>query len=216
MKTFPNRYEMMKHLVKPGATICEIGVFTGEFAEKLMTLQPRTLVLIDPFQGTVGSGDADGNNMKEAFLPAEYVKLSLKAAQHPNMILLRGFSHELLPLIKPETFDAIYIDGDHSYAGVKRDLGIAWTLVKEGGWICGHDYETNFEKTNNRYDFGVKRAVDEFCRSKGLEIRAKGMDGQVSFAIRKTSNFLPYIEATPDRQEYKLTWKPSTSESNEK
>lgn len=216
MKLFPTRFEMMRALARPGSSVCEIGVFTAEFANQLLSLQPKRLFLVDPFVGVVSSGDADGNNVKEFYLPAVYINLAQQVAKLPHVTLLRGFSHELLPLFPEKCFDVVYIDGDHSYTGVKRDLRIAWNLVKDGGFICGHDYETNLEKTKNVYDFGVKKAVDEFCKERDLYICAKGMDGQVSFAIQKAASYLPYIEVTPDRQEYKLTWKPSTIESNEK
>ena len=188
MRIYPTRLEMMKDLLRPGSVICEIGVFTGQFAAQLLSLQPSKLFLIDPFQGMVPSGDADGNNVRTVFLPNVYLQLAEKVSKIDNCILLRGFSHELLPLLPQNCLDAIYIDGDHSYEGVKRDLQIAWHLVRTGGYICGHDYEPNLTKTSNQYDFGVKRAVDEFCQEKGLTIFAKGRDGQVSFAIEKIIN----------------------------
>lgn len=187
---------MMRSILPAGSRICEIGVWKGEFANQLLTLNPRQLILIDPFQGVVSSGNADGNNVEDAYLPSVYISLVERTLQLPNVLLLRGFSQEFLPLFRAATLDAVYIDGDHSYEGVKRDLALAWTAVKEGGYICGHDYETNKAKTNNVYDFGVKRAVDEFCAEKKIEICAKGMDGQVSFAIQKRqANLLDkYIE----------------------
>ena len=188
MIEYPNRFEMMRALVKPGSTVCEIGVFTGQFANQLLALHLKRLVLIDPFQGQVSSGDADGNNVQEAFLPAVYVQFAQQVGRKPELVLLRGFSHELLPLFPAASFDAIYIDGDHSYDGVKTDLVIANHLVKPGGFICGHDYEMNPAKTKNKYNFGVKQAVDEFCAKHGYRIHAKALDGQVSFAIKKESD----------------------------
>ena len=196
MKLYSTRNEMVQDLVPAGSAICEIGVFKGEFLQHLLSLKPALLVGIDPFAGILPSGDADGNNVQQAHLPTVYINLSNAARRVPNLLLIRGTSQEFLPLFAPDSFDAVYIDGDHSYQGVKRDLSLAWRVVKEGGYICGHDYETNPEKTKNHYDFGVKRAVDEFCKSKGLEICAKGMDGQVSFAIKKDSRqqFEYYID----------------------
>jgi len=81
-------------------------------------------------------------------------------------------------------FDVIYIDGDHSYQGVKRDLQLALKKVRPGGFICGHDYEMNMVRAKSCYDFGVKRAVDEFCKAEGFSICAKAIDGCVSFAIQ--------------------------------
>lgn len=196
---------MIKDLAKPGSSICEIGVFTGDFANQLLTLNPKRLMLVDPFAGQMSSGDADGNNVKEVYLPLVYLQLVQQVSRFPNLVLLRGYSQELLPLLPAGSFDVVYIDGDHSYTGVARDLQIAWHLVREGGYICGHDYEMNPAKTKNKYDFGVKKAVDEFCTQKKVVINAKGMDGQVSFAIKKEhlSRLELYID-TSDPKFYKI------------
>ena len=39
------------------------------------------------------------------------------------------------------TYDFIYIDGDHSYEAVKKDLYEYFDLVEEGGIIAGHDID---------------------------------------------------------------------------
>lgn len=35
--------------------------------------------------------------------------------------------------------DMVFIDGDHSYAGVKRDIETWLPLLNDGGILCGHD-----------------------------------------------------------------------------
>ena len=159
----------------------------GEFAQMLLSLQPKELVLIDPFLGWMTSGDADGNNERAAFLPAIYEMMrdNIMRDKADHVIKLhKGFSYDVL-LHYPELyFDMIYIDGDHSYEGCKRDLYLASRKVKEGGLIMGHDYTTN-SKCKNKYNFGVKRAVDEFCEEKGWEIIAFGNDGCVSYVLQK-------------------------------
>ena len=47
----------------------------------------------------------------------------------------------------------VYIDGDHNYAQVKRDVVNYSSLVKQGGFLTGHDYSEGYE--------GVIRAVNE-------------------------------------------------------
>ena len=178
---------MMSWICKPGAVICEIGVFQGRFANFLFSKSPQLLVLIDPFEGIVSSGDEDGNNVVNCNLNVVYEQLKERCDKIPNIKLIKGYSFNVLPHFSDHTFDVMYIDGDHSYEGVKRDLRIALKKVKPGGFICGHDYEINFNKTQNNYDFGVKRAVDEFCQENNLEICAKGVDGCVSFAIQLPS-----------------------------
>lgn len=54
-------------------------------------------------------------------------------------------------------YDLIYLDGDHSYAGVKKDIILAQQLLTPSGVISGHDMvEGNFRKNN-----GVLKAVYE-------------------------------------------------------
>jgi hypothetical protein len=48
----------------------------------------------------------------------------------------------------------------------------------------GHDYEMNMNKAKKAYDFGVRKAVDEFCCEFSQKIYAKGLDGCVSYAIK--------------------------------
>jgi predicted O-methyltransferase YrrM len=81
-------------------------------------------------------------------------------------------------------FDMIYIDADHSYEAVAKDLKLSFKKIKDGGYIMGHDYEMNRSKTKNEYGFGVDRAVDEFCDEKHQTIFAKAYDGCVSYAIK--------------------------------
>lgn len=194
MLQFETRQEMMKQLVGHGQKICEVGVFLGEFANFLLTLQPKQLVLIDPWEGIGQSGDHDGNNVKQVYLPAAYMNIMSQTKGLPFIFTCRGKSGEILPMWKDGTFDCVYLDGDHSYEGVKIDLPLAWAKLRPGGWLMGHDYETNPAKTKTGYAFGVKKAVDEFLEANKLKIHALAMDGCVSFAVRKPEDVAQYVE----------------------
>jgi len=54
--------------------------------------------------------------------------------------------------VPDESLDFIFIDGDHSYNGCRRDIIHWYQKIKNTGWIIGHDY-LQFP--------GVKQAVDE-------------------------------------------------------
>lgn len=56
--------------------------------------------------------------------------------------------------ISAASLDFVYIDADHRYSGVKRDIALWASNIKPGGMIGGHDYSDRFP--------GVIRAVDEF------------------------------------------------------
>ena len=185
IQRFETRQEMAKHFVKPGMHICEIGIFMGDFARYLNTLDPAELVLIDPFEDWCYSGNQDGNNGMTVYLPMIYEYMKADFEREFNIKIMRGLSGDVLPKLPDNHFDFMYIDGDHSYLGVKRDLLLCAQKIKSGGIIAGHDYAINKEKCLTNYDFGVQQAVNEFCAEHGWEIIALAFDGCVSFALKE-------------------------------
>jgi cephalosporin hydroxylase len=64
---------------------------------------------------------------------------------YPQFVGVLGDSHDpktlqvVTDLMGGTPFDFLFIDGDHSYAGVKRDYEMYSPLVKPGGWVGFHD-----------------------------------------------------------------------------
>ena len=62
-----------------------------------------------------------------------------------NVHILNGDSHnehmhnQVKNIIGDKKLDFLFIDGDHSYAGVKLDYHMYKEFVKPGGWIGFHD-----------------------------------------------------------------------------
>ena len=48
-------------------------------------------------------------------------------------------NRELLPLLEPESFDLIFVDGKHTGDGLYNDLSSFWPLVKPGGLMLCDD-----------------------------------------------------------------------------
>ena len=76
---------------------------------------------------------------------------------HPQWTFLAGDSKNVGWLLSkiPAKLDVLFIDGDHSYEGVKSDLDNYGFLVQSGGSIVLHDVCSG-------YDPGVRQAFDEF------------------------------------------------------
>jgi hypothetical protein len=183
MHNFQTREEMMRHVVKPNSKILEVGVFRGVFSSFLRGLDPMELHLVDPFQGVLCSGDADGVNIEVVDGQRACQEVYAQFQDDPRVHIHRGWSPKALDEFADGYFDVIYLDGDHTYRGACRDLEAAYAKIKSGGYLCGHDYEKNPAKCPHAYTFGVRQAVREFCSTKGQEIQCLGMDGYVSFAI---------------------------------
>lgn len=63
-------------------------------------------------------------------------------------------------LFKDGEVDFVFIDGDHAFRSVRRDVAAWWPKVKEGGVISGHDYEK----------LPVRVAVDTFFMKKSIPV----------------------------------------------
>lgn len=73
-----------------------------------------------------------------------------------NVTMLWGSSHEpkmleeVESILGGEVLDFLFIDGDHTYEGVKQDYEMYRHLVKPGGWIGFHDTkDTEFHRNAN-------------------------------------------------------------------
>ena len=82
------------------------------------------------------------------------------AQPRQSLHLLRVDSHlpatrdQLKSILPPEGIDFLFIDGDHTYDGVKKDFEMYSPLVRRGGLVAFHDICTHLP------DAGC--AVDEF------------------------------------------------------
>jgi hypothetical protein len=178
MKIFDTRNDFIKTLNKD-LIICEIGVFKGEFSKFIFDeTNPKELHLIDIFEGMMCSGDKDGNNIVWTNLQDEYEKIVNSYSKNKNVTIHKGNSVDILNTFEDDHLDLVYIDGDHTYNGVKNDLESSYKKVKVGGHICGHDY------TSHMFE-GVVRAVNEFCDEKKLKINYLTKDGCPTFCIIK-------------------------------
>lgn len=187
MKNFETRNEMIKYYSQKiqNSNVLEIGIFQGEFFEFLLQeCNPSMIDGVDLFYGNIGSGDVDGNNVVHTDMEFEYERLSKKYMDDARVVFHKCFSHEYLSNCDDDKYDLIYIDADHSYHAVKRDIELAFLKIKNKGFIMGHDYELNKNKCKNNWTFGTKKAVDEFCEKYNQEIISFAYDGCVSFCIQ--------------------------------
>lgn len=187
MLTFETRNDMIKYFCSEisNPKILEIGIFKGEFFDYIAeNCNPGSLDGVDLFEGSCCSGNVDGNDIIWYDLDKSFKELTEKYKDNVNINLYKKDSSTFLSTQNDNTYDVIYIDGDHSYEGVKKDLYQAFKKIKKGGYIMGHDYEMNFNKAKINHIFGVRQAVDEFCHTYNQTVLAKAYDGCVSFCIQ--------------------------------
>lgn len=69
----------------------------------------------------------------------------------PALHVLRGISWEMAAEVEDESLDFIFIDADHCYSSVKKDIEAWVPKVRKDGLISGHDIHL----------YGVHKAVIE-------------------------------------------------------
>ena len=131
----------------------EIGTFEGENAKHILKdLNIKKLYLIDPWASyqeyksySFGSGQKE--NLSKAY------KKTLKRIKkyRDKVVLLKKFSSDALEDIK-EYLDFVYIDGNHNYEFVKKDMEDYYKKLGREGILAGHDISKA----------GVTRAFCEF------------------------------------------------------
>lgn len=81
-----------------------------------------------------------------------------------NHSILEMESTKAAQMFQDQSIDVVYLDGDHSDAGIRADLAAWAPKVKIGGILAGHDYVTGHEFIS------VIPAVDEFAKEHGLKL----------------------------------------------
>jgi hypothetical protein len=85
---------------------------------------------------------------------------------------VQGDSSTSIEAIQAE-FDVVFVDGNHSYSGVCRDLTALRGRIAIGGCLMFHDYFHPGNDDPGNEDYGVRDAVDEHAESMGLEFRGR-------------------------------------------
>ncbi len=138
-------------------------MWKGEFSEQILSRHPKELHLIDPWihQEAPWTKWAKGPEVTNAYHIVqnkfkEDDRVTIHKQSSTNVNLGEGY------------FDWVYIDADHSYDSVWKDLCHWWPQVKETGHLCGDDYNWKHWKTK-----GPQAAVDKFVKENQLHVIIK-------------------------------------------
>ena len=190
------------YLVEKGTVGAEIGVRKANTSANFVKRGVKELHLVDAWsvevykEGTGETGEwgsyenylqrykqvTGGANEEQfkAYYDKTYNEVVKRFKQMPHVHVHRMSSDDWFAKQEDNILDWIYLDGDHSYAGVLRDLYNALRVVKKGGVILGDDYAWPFQKHGKP---GVTAAVDQFILETGLELRQEGAVTQFSIPV---------------------------------
>jgi hypothetical protein len=176
---FANRHEMVE-LVEPKSitNMVELGVYEGEFAEHCYNvLRPQRYTLIDFWNyDQYAFVLEDAPQMRElravysryfhddpqAALEAAYQKTRDRFENAPNVETLRMDIAKAPERFPNGSLDFIYLDGNHTYEFVLRDLSLWYAKLRPGGLFVLNDF---FESRQGaRQNLGVIPAFLTFSK----------------------------------------------------
>lgn len=155
--------DKLRQFIAPmeGKRIVEIGTGWAESARFFSALKPEwKIYTIDAF-GLYGDG-----RIYNLWNHDQVLKISQQVMACGNVIQLLGDS-STIPWELP--IDALFIDGNHTAEGCRKDFNKYASFVVEGGIICFDDYTQS-----NNPDNGVKETVELVCLSKKYELVYEG------------------------------------------
>jgi cephalosporin hydroxylase len=103
--------------------------------------------------GTIVSVDLPGGKFGGGYSPLRTPIYRRFARSKQKLHLMRADSHQpgtldaVKKLFGGSEIDFLFIDGDHTYDGVKRDWEMYAPLVRRGGIIAFHDVAGNYRDT---------------------------------------------------------------------
>lgn len=159
----------MASLNKKNLVGVEIGVLDGWHALDMMeSLSIKKLYLIDPWTEYKGYDESQANPRKAQKAMNGRMNVAKKILKkYGNKVkFIRKFAEHATGDIEDGSLDFLYIDGNHQYEFVKKDIELYYPKVKKGGVIGGDDYTSSPE--TEREKFGVFKAVNEFFKKKKI------------------------------------------------
>ena len=169
------RFELIESLInKYGYSRgIEIGVKSGRTILHLLSRLPGLhMTAIDPWADQELLNQLDENGEHKSYEGAgwRHKEFEAKFRNHGRpyvdegrLKILKGYSYspEVLQKVKDNSVDFVFIDGDHSYEGCKKDIELYLPKIKKGGLIIGHDVHW----------VGVNRAVRELLPTYKLSMQ---------------------------------------------
>ena len=165
-----DRYEVLKLLPK-GGTAVEVGVAYGDFTIQILEqLRPDHFFAIDTFGIRAGDEPWGRKELEEQNCTHfEYYRKKFRTwIDQGTMTCRQGLSWELLAQMPDHSIDYLYVDADHSYASVRKEIDAFKSKIREGGLVQFNDY-TYFDQ-NALVPYGVPKAVHEFMEEENFEM----------------------------------------------
>tara|TARA_B100001057_G_scaffold484881_1_gene563670 strand:+ start:476 stop:1072 length:597 start_codon:yes stop_codon:yes gene_type:complete len=167
---------ILENLSNEDLHVLEIGIHKGDFSKQLAKqLKPKKLILVDPWiaydddiyaKSWYGNSSKSNQSIQDKYFLdiRKYFENEIKIS---TVEIHRKTSDNFFNK-NQNMFDLIYIDGNHLFDFVKRDIINSLKFIKKDGIIILDDYNVV-----GWWDDGITKAVDFLKKKKLIKIIRK-------------------------------------------
>ena len=175
-RLYANRADMIAALpIRRMGIVAEIGVWRAEFSKVLIdTLKPSRFMAFDVFTGHhyKNWNNQTGEQLFDGLTHRQFYEREM-AAFGDIVTVIEGSSQETLRAHTNQSFDLVYVDGDHVYEAVKADAELATKMISDAGVLVFNDYIL-LDESHGPY--GVVPVVNELVVNQGWSIVGFSLD----------------------------------------
>lgn len=138
--------DLVRKHQKPAMSVAEIGCFDGSTSRHAIVPvfeMKGTYTVVDWFKGTVIPNWQTDTN-PHVYKPNKNVRKDFErnlTGFESCYKIIESTTEDAALLLDDESLDICFLDSDHAYDAVSRDLDLYLPKVKSGGIICGHDFD---------------------------------------------------------------------------
>ena len=145
--------------IESNGNILEIGCNEGDTTRELANACPDKLILASDIF-------AQKTTLKyQQYEVPKKNRICIRAKNYENVIVIDANSKDYESMLKKYNLKFVFVDGDHSFEGVKKDTEMLLRILEKGSIIAWHDYYDDAPDW-----VGVKKYLDKYSGLKVIKI----------------------------------------------
>jgi len=156
--TYKQLYTKFAELAKERdyKNIVEVGVWKGHslsFLANLLKGSGINIHAVDLFEDSYEYDEFEGIPEYKHKIFDIFMENLKRVGVEDDINIIKGYSWDMADEFEDNSLDIVFIDADHEYESVKKDINAWYPKVKQGGIIAGHDWFSHP---------GVSKAIVEY------------------------------------------------------
>lgn len=184
MQRFDILREQLLELVPQNSVCAELGVGRGVYSQQILDIAKPKLHYCVDLWGIIDTDVQGTYYANQKVWDERYADIQQQFKDY-NVEFVRDYTYNLPNYVKDKALDWVYIDGDHTYDGCMKDLQAVKHLVKDDGFILGHDYRPAWKARPN---WGVVESVNDFVAENNYYLTIVTNEKHASYFITKTQS----------------------------